>query len=91
MGLLWAPGALNDILRWPGMHQGETWADEYPLRFGRGTAMASDGRRVIVATNETAEIVEFGPQCMVRRVRTARTPRAVTADSIVPLQQIAAF
>lgn len=65
---------------------GETWADEYPLRFGRGTAMASDGRRVFVATNETAEIVEYGPQGMVRRIRSARTPRAVTAEDRNRLQ-----
>lgn len=65
---------------------GETWADEYPLRFGRGTAMASDGRRVFVATNETAEIVEYGPQGMVRRIRSARTPRAVSAEERNRLQ-----
>jgi hypothetical protein len=65
---------------------GETWADEYPLRFGRGTAMASDGRRVFAATNETAEIVEYGPQGMVRRIRSTRTPRAVTAEDRNRLQ-----
>jgi hypothetical protein len=59
---------------------GETWADEYPLRFGRGTAVASDGRRVFVATNETSEIVEYGPRSMVRRIRSARTLRPVTDE-----------
>lgn len=59
---------------------GETWADEHPLRFGRSTIVASDGRRTFVATNETAEIVEYGATGIVRRVRSARTPRPVTNE-----------
>lgn len=65
---------------------GETWADEHPLRFGRNTIVASDGRRTFVATNETAEIVEYGAKGMVRRIRSARTPRPVTAEDRARLE-----
>jgi hypothetical protein len=66
---------------------GETWADEHPLRFGRSTLVASDGRRTFVATNETAEIVEYGAKGMVRRIRSARTPRPVTDEDRVRLER----
>jgi hypothetical protein len=59
---------------------GETWADEHLLRFGRHTIVASDGRCTFVATNETAEGVESGAKGMVRRIRSARTSRPVTAE-----------
>jgi len=65
---------------------GETRADEYPLRFGRNTIVASDGRRMFVATNETAEIVEYGVKGMVRRIRSARTPRPVTDEDRARLE-----
>jgi hypothetical protein len=65
---------------------GETWADEHPLRFGRGTVVASDGRRTFVATNETSEIVEYGAKGMVRRIRSARTPRPVTDEDRARLE-----
>jgi hypothetical protein len=66
---------------------GETWADEHPLRFGRSTLVASDGRRTFVATNETTEIVEYGAKGMVRRIRSARTPRPVTDEDRVRLER----
>ncbi|WP_298272801.1 hypothetical protein [Gemmatimonas sp.] len=65
---------------------GETRADEHPLRFGHNTIVASDGRRTFVATNETAEIVEYGAKGMVRRIRSARTPRPVTDEDRVRLE-----
>ena len=66
---------------------GETWSDEHPLRFGRNTIVASDGRRIFVATNETPEIVEYGAQGMVRRIRSARTPRPVTDEDRARLER----
>ena len=65
---------------------GQTWADEHPLRFGRGTIVASDGRRIFVATNETAEIIEYDAKGMVQRIRSARTPRPVTDEDRARLE-----
>lgn len=65
---------------------GETWADEHLLRFGRNTIVASDGRRTFVATNETAEIVQYGATGMVQRIRSARTPRPVTDEDRARLE-----
>ena len=67
---------------------GETRADEYRLRFGRTTIFASDGAHTFVATNETAEIVEYGAKGMVRRIRSARTPRPVSADDRARLEGV---
>lgn len=65
---------------------GETRADEYPLRFGRNTSFASDGRHTFVATNETAEIVEYGDKGVMRRIRSVRTPRPVTYEDRARLE-----
>jgi len=59
--------------------EGETRPDEYPLRFGRSTVIASDGRRTFVGTNEQHEIVEYGPRGAVRRIWNG-TPALPVAD-----------
>lgn len=68
------------------IERGETFADEYPLRFGRTTAIASDGPLVHIATNETPEIVTYGEHGVVRRIRSERTPRPVTAQDRTRLE-----
>lgn len=65
---------------------GETRADEYPIRFGRSTIVASDGHRILVATNETPEIVEYGARGQVRRIRSERVARPVTEEDRARLE-----
>lgn len=65
---------------------GETRADEFPMRFGRNTIVASDGQRILVATNETPEIVEYGARGPVRRIRSERVARPVTEEDRARLE-----
>jgi hypothetical protein len=65
---------------------GETRADEYPLRFGRNTIVATDGRRIVVATNATPELVEYGARGPVRRIRSERVARPVTEEDRARLE-----
>lgn len=51
---------------------GETRADEYPLRFGRHTAFAADAERIAVATNVRDGIVEiYSARGLTHRIQTA--------------------
>lgn len=49
--------------------RGETFPDEYPLRFGRSTYVGTDGRRIFIGRNEQHEIVEYAGAQVVRRIR----------------------
>lgn len=57
---------------------GETYPDEYPLRLGPTTVFATNGRHTFVATNESAEIVEYNNKTMVRRIRSGSAPEPIT-------------
>ena len=47
---------------------GETRPDESPIRFGPFTVIASNGRRTVVATNETADLLVYDGVRFVRRI-----------------------
>lgn len=47
---------------------GETFPDESPIRFGPYTVIASNGRRIVVATNETADLLVYDGARLDRRI-----------------------
>jgi len=65
---------------------GETRADEDPLRLGRNTVWTTDGRRIYAATNVANEIMEFGLTGLRRVVRIARADEPVTEADRTRLQ-----
>jgi len=47
---------------------GETYPDESPIRFGPHTAIASNGRRTVVATNEATDLLVYDGVRLMRRI-----------------------
>ena len=59
---------------------GQTRPDLYPLRFGKVTRVATDGRRVVVTTNDGMNLLEFENGRLIRRVQAAERVAPFTAE-----------
>ena len=68
----------NEVYVGMSIEGGKEYAEVLPLRLGRSTAFSSNGRRVFIGTNETHEIVEYGPKGPIRRIRNGTPARAIS-------------